>query len=113
MVAFSVTFREITEELIGPSHDANLAEFLDEADLQSMAAELIGDFDGDKDVQKRMGKLRQVLTFLVKLKKEASRGGASVSSIVLTESVVNFRRRLWASYFLRLDQSLRLLASKQ
>ena len=39
---------EVTDELIGPSHDENLAEFLDEADLQSMASELIGDFDGDR-----------------------------------------------------------------
>ena len=39
---------EVTEELLGPSHDANLADFLDEADLQAMASELVGDFDGDR-----------------------------------------------------------------
>ena len=39
---------EIANEILGPSHDANLAEFLDEADLQSMASELVGDFDGDR-----------------------------------------------------------------
>ncbi len=35
----------ISEELLGPDHDANLAEFIDESDLQSMASELVGDFE--------------------------------------------------------------------
>jgi hypothetical protein len=35
----------LTEELIGPEHDANLADFIDEAILQSMASELVGDFE--------------------------------------------------------------------
>ncbi len=38
----------LTEELVGPEHDANLAEFIDEAVLQSMASELVGDFESDR-----------------------------------------------------------------
>ena len=29
---------EMAEELVGPEHDANLAEFIDESDLQGLAA---------------------------------------------------------------------------
>ena len=43
---------EMSEELMGPSHDANLAEFLDEGDLQSLASELIGEFNTDKRSRK-------------------------------------------------------------
>ncbi|MGA0401976.1 MAG: hypothetical protein ACO3PX_18550, partial [bacterium] len=38
-----------TEELMGPEHDANLAEFIDEAVLQSMASELVEDFESDRE----------------------------------------------------------------
>ena len=40
---------ELTEDLIGPDHDANLAEFIDENDLRSMASELIEDFNADRE----------------------------------------------------------------
>ena len=40
---------ELTEDLIGPDHDANLAEFIDESELQAMASELISDFNADRE----------------------------------------------------------------
>ena len=45
-----VTFgaEEITDNFI-PTHDANLAEYMDENDLRVLASELIRDFDADKN----------------------------------------------------------------
>ncbi len=34
--------------LWGPEHDANLAEYMEDADLESLASELITDFESDK-----------------------------------------------------------------
>jgi hypothetical protein len=39
---------EVAESLMGPDHDANLAEFIDEDILQSMAAELVDEFNTDR-----------------------------------------------------------------
>ena len=39
---------EQVEEIMGDSFDANLAEQIDEADLQSMASELISSFNSDR-----------------------------------------------------------------
>jgi hypothetical protein len=41
----------ISEE-IAPGHDANLAEFIDESTLQSMASELIEHFNAHKESRK-------------------------------------------------------------
>lgn len=41
-----------SEETDAPDHDSNLAEFIDEADLQAMASELIDDFNSDRESRK-------------------------------------------------------------
>ena len=43
---------EVAEDIMGPDHDANLAEFIEEADLQSLASELIEDFISDRQSRK-------------------------------------------------------------
>jgi hypothetical protein len=43
---------ELSGELLGPAHDDNLAEFIDEDILGSMASELIGDFLSDRETRK-------------------------------------------------------------
>ena len=40
---------EVAEELTGPDHDSNLADFIDESELHSMASELISDFNSDRE----------------------------------------------------------------
>ena len=37
-----------TEEILGPSHDSNLAEFLEEGELQKLASDLIENFNTDR-----------------------------------------------------------------
>ena len=39
----------LSEELLGPDHDSNLAEFIDETTLESMASELVSDFESDRE----------------------------------------------------------------
>ena len=39
----------MSEELLGDDHDSNLAESIEDAVLQSMASELVGDFDSDRE----------------------------------------------------------------
>ncbi len=43
---------DISESIAGPNHDANLAEFIDEAELQSLASELVGEFNSDRESRK-------------------------------------------------------------
>jgi len=43
---------DLTESVVGPDHDANLADFIDEAVLQSMASELVGEFNSDRESRK-------------------------------------------------------------
>ena len=94
---------EITEELIGPSHDANLAEFLDEADLQSMAAELIGDFDGDRMSRKEWArsyvKGLDLLGMKIEERSQPWAGASGVFHPVLTESVVRFQAQAMGELF--------------
>ena len=94
---------EITEELIGPSHDANLAEFLDEADLQSMAAELIADFDGDRMSRKEWArsyvKGLDLLGMKIEERSQPWAGASGVFHPVLTESVVRFQAQAMGELF--------------
>ena len=94
---------EITEELIGPSHDANLAEFLDEADLQAMASELIGDFDGDRMSRKEWArsyvKGLDLLGMKIEERSQPWAGASGVFHPVLTESVVRFQAQAMGELF--------------
>ena len=39
---------DMVDQIMGPDHDANLAEYMEDADLEDMASELITDFETDK-----------------------------------------------------------------
>ena len=42
----------VTEQMIGPDHNSNLAEFIDDEDLNEMAANLVEDFESDRTSRK-------------------------------------------------------------
>ena len=44
-----IDFDPETEGAGTSEHDSNLAEFMDDQDLQSLASNLMGDFEGDRD----------------------------------------------------------------
>ena len=47
---------DIADEIMGPEHDANLAEYMDDADLESLASELVTDFESDKQSRRDWAK---------------------------------------------------------
>ena len=94
---------EISEELMGPSHDANLAEFLDEGDLQSLASELIGEFDTDKQSRKEWArsyvKGLDLLGMKIEDRHQPWAGASGVFHPVLTEAVVRFQAQAMSEMF--------------
>ena len=43
---------EMAEEIMGPEHDGNLAEFIEDAELQALASEIVDDFVADRQSRK-------------------------------------------------------------
>ena len=94
---------EITEDLIGPDHDANLAEFIDEADLQSMASELVGEFNSDResraDWARAYVKGLDLLGMKIEDRQQPWAGASGVFHPVLTEAVVRFQAQAMGELF--------------
>ena len=86
---------ETTQSLIGPEHDSNLAEFLDESDLQAMASELVEDFNSDResraDWARAYVKGLDLLGMKIEDRQQPWAGASGVFHPVLTESVVRFQ----------------------
>ena len=86
---------EATQSLIGPEHDSNLAEFLDESDLQAMASELVEDFNSDResraDWARAYVKGLDLLGMKIEDRQQPWAGASGVFHPVLTESVVRFQ----------------------
>ena len=75
--------------------DANLAEFMDEGELQSLASDLMGDVDGDvasrKDWVEMFVKGLEVLGMKYEERTEPWNGACGVYSTILTEAAVRFQ----------------------
>lgn len=86
---------EIAEDILGPDHDSNLAEFIDEATLESMASELVGDFESDKESRKDWARAYvkglDLLGMKIEERDQPWMGASGVFHPVLTESVVRFQ----------------------
>ena len=86
---------ETMQSLIGPEHDSNLAEFLDESDLQAMASELVEDFNSDResraDWARAYVKGLDLLGMKIEDRQQPWAGASGVFHPVLTESVVRFQ----------------------
>ena len=85
----------ISEELLGPDHDANLAEFIDESDLQSMASELVGDFESDRESRTEWARAYvkglDLMGMKIEERSQPWMGASGVFHPVLTEAVVRFQ----------------------
>ena len=97
---------ELTESIIGPDHDSNLAEFIDESDLQSMASELVSDFNADResrsDWARAYVKGLDLLGMKIEERQQPWAGASGVFHTVLTESVVRFQAQAMGELFLSL-----------
>jgi len=94
---------EMTEELTGPEHDANLAEFIDEPDLQGLASELIEDFISDrqsrKDWARAYVKGLDLLGMKIEERTQPWQGASGVFHPVLTEATVRFQAQAMGEIF--------------
>ena len=94
---------DLTESLTGPDHDANLAEFIDEAVLQSMASELVGDFNSDRESRKDWARAYvkglDLLGMKIEERSQPWQGASGVFHPVLTEAVVRFQAQAMGELF--------------
>jgi hypothetical protein len=92
-----------TEELMGPEHDANLAEFIDEAVLQSMASELVEDFESDRESRRDWARAYvkglDLLGMKIEERSQPWQGASGVFHPVLTEAVVRFQAQAMGELF--------------
>ena len=86
---------EFTEELVGPDHDSNLAEYIEDDELGALASELVDDFVADrqsrKDWARSYVKGLDLLGMKIEERTQPWAGAAGVFHPVLTEAVVRFQ----------------------
>ena len=94
---------DLTESIAGPDHDANLAEFIDEAVLQSMASELVGEFSSDRESRKDWARAYvkglDLLGMKIEERSQPWQGASGVFHPVLTEAVVRFQAQAMGELF--------------
>lgn len=93
----------LAEDLIGPDHDSNLAEFIEESALESMASELVSDFESDResrsDWARAYVKGLDLLGMKIEDRQQPWAGASGVFHPVLTESVVRFQAQAMGELF--------------
>ena len=94
----SITFDfsgKAAEEILGPEHDSNLADFIDDDELKSMASELVGDFLNDRSSREDWARAYVKGLDLLGMKVEDRtipwQGASGVFHPVLIEAVVRFQ----------------------
>jgi len=94
---------DVTEDLLGPDHDANLAEFMEEGDLASIAADLVHDFKTDRNSRSEWAssyvKGLDLLGMKIEERTQPWQGAAGVFHPVLTEAVVRFQAQAMGEMF--------------
>lgn len=98
-----IDFGGNTEGGPGFEHDTNLAEHIDDKDLQAMAAELVEAFDADKRSRSEWATAYtrglDLLGFKVEERSEPWQGASGVFHPLLTEAVVRFQAQAMAEMF--------------
>ena len=94
---------ELSGELLGPAHDDNLAEFIDEDILGSMASELIGDFLSDRETRREWAaayvKGLDLLGMKIEERDQPWQGASGVFHPMLAEAVVRFQAQAMGEMF--------------
>lgn len=96
---------DLAEELLGEDmeHDANLADMIDDSTLQSMASELVQDFESDrmarKDWATAYAKGLDLLGLKIEERSMPWQGAAGVFHPLLTEAVVRFQAQAMGEMF--------------
>ena len=94
---------EVADEIMGPEHDANLAEYLEEAVLQSLAADLIEDFNSDRESRRDWArsyvKGLDLLGMKIEERTQPWQGASGVFHPILTEATVRFQAQAMGEIF--------------
>lgn len=99
-----VDFDENAEDgLMEGGHDENLAELIDDTDLQSMASELVSDFMSDRETRKEWATSyvngMDLLGMKIEERSEPWEGASGVFHPMLTEAVVRFQAQAMGELF--------------
>ena len=94
---------EMQEELVGPDHSSNLAEYLQEGELEAIASDLIEAFNSDRTSRKDWAssyvKGLDLLGLKIEERDQPWPGACGVFHPVLTESVVRFQAQAITEIF--------------
>jgi len=94
---------EISDKATGGNHDDNLAEILEDDDLQSMATELLSDFQADQDSRSDWARAYvkglDLLGMKVEDRQQPWAGASGVFHPILTEAVVRFQAQAMGEIF--------------
>ena len=94
---------EMQEDMIGPDHSSNLAEYLQEGELEAMASDLIEAFHSDRTSRKDWAssyvKGLDLLGLKIEERDQPWPGACGVFHPVLTESVVRFQAQAITEIF--------------
>ena len=94
---------EQVEEIMGGGFDSNLADQIDEADLQSMASELISSFNSDRQSRSEWAKSYvkglDLLGMKIEERQQPWAGSSGVFHPILTESIVRFQAQAMGEIF--------------
>ena len=94
---------DMQEDIIGPDHNSNFAEFLDEDELDSIGSELVDQFNSDRESRKDWARVYMKGLDLLGLKIEDRDqpwpGACGVYHPVLIEAVVRFQAQAITELF--------------
>jgi len=94
---------EQVEEIMSGGFDANLAEEIEEGDLQSMAGELISSFNSDRQSRSEWAKSYvkglDLLGMKIEERQQPWAGSSGVFHPILTESIVRFQAQAMGEIF--------------
>ena len=93
----------ISDELMGGNHDENLAEVIEEGVLESMASELVDDFESDRESRRDWARAYvkglDLLGMKIEDRSQPWQGASGVFHPVLTEAVVRFQAQAMGELF--------------
>tara|TARA_R110001632_G_scaffold54922_1_gene134554 strand:- start:1494 stop:3905 length:2412 start_codon:yes stop_codon:yes gene_type:complete len=93
----------IADEIMGGDHDENLAEVIEEGVLESMASELVGDFESDRESRRDWARAYvkglDLLGMKIEDRSQPWQGASGVFHPVLTEAVVRFQAQAMGELF--------------
>jgi len=94
---------EQVEEIIGGGFDANLAEEIEESELQAMASELLSSFQSDRQSRNEWAKSYvkglDLLGMKIEERQQPWAGSSGVFHPILTESIVRFQAQAMGEIF--------------